>query len=82
MCLAIPGKIESVSNDRDPLLRSATVAFGGVRKNVNLCLVPDADIGDFVLVHVGIAISRIDEDEARSTLATLSELGEIEELSP
>ena len=82
MCLGIPGKIIDI-NDGDELM--ATVDVGGVRRPVNIaCIVsearpPAACVGDWVLVHVGFAMSRIDEDEARKTLALLAELGEMQD---
>lgn len=71
MCLAIPGQVVHV--DDDPL-RTATVSFGGVTKSVSLALVPDAGVGDYVIVHVGFAISKLDEDAARRTLQTYADL--------
>jgi hydrogenase expression/formation protein HypC len=83
MCLAIPGKIVSIAGADD--LRAARVSFGGIVKEVNLAYVPEADIGDYVLVHVGFAITVIDEAEAAQTfeyLRQMDELGELAELSP
>lgn len=74
MCLAVPGRIESIEGS-DPLERRACVDFGGVRRDVQLVFVPEAECGDWVLVHVGLAISRIDEDEAQRVLADLETLG-------
>jgi hydrogenase expression/formation protein HypC len=81
MCLAIPGQIVEVSDDSASL---ATVEIAGVRRKVNVGLV-DAGAGDWVLVHVGFAIARVDEAEAQATLALLREMGveyetELEEL--
>ncbi len=73
MCLAVPGKIMSVSGD-DPLMRMAKVSFGGVVKDVSLAYVPEAGVGDYVIVHVGFALNRLDEAEALETLALLDEL--------
>ena len=75
MCLAIPGQIESVM-DADPLLRAGRVRFGGIVREINLAWVPEASVGDYVLVHVGVAIGRIDEAEARRTLEALESLEE------
>jgi hydrogenase expression/formation protein HypC len=75
MCLAVPGRIRSVSGD-DPLTRMGKVDFGGVIKDVALAYVPDAGVGDYVLVHVGFAISKVDEKEAAETLALLREIAE------
>jgi len=75
MCLAVPGKIVSISGG-SPLMRIGTVDFGGVRKEINLAYVPDAAAGDYVLVHVGFAISVVDEAEACRTLDYLQQIGE------
>jgi len=74
MCLAVPGLILEVSGD-DPLARTGRVSFGGVVKEINLAFVPEAGRGDYVLVHVGFAISRIDEGEAARIFAYLKEIG-------
>lgn len=79
MCLAIPGKIESIEGI-DSVLRSGKVNFGGILKTVNLAYVPEARIGDYVIVHVGFAISIVDEEEARQVFAYLKEMDELEEL--
>ncbi|MBZ5538800.1 MAG: HypC/HybG/HupF family hydrogenase formation chaperone [Acidobacteriia bacterium] len=79
MCLAIPGKLESIEGI-DPVLRSGKVNFGGILKMVNLAYVPEAKIGDYVIVHVGFAISIVDEEEARQVFAYLKEMDELEEL--
>ena len=80
MCLAIPGKIISITNQLDEIFRQGKVSFGGIMKEVNLCMVPEAQINDYVLVHVGVAISMIDEEEARITFEYLKQIGEVEEL--
>jgi hydrogenase expression/formation protein HypC len=80
MCLAIPGKIEKINAFLDDIFRQGTVAFGEVRKEINLSMVPKAQVGDYVLVHVGVAISIVDEDEAKKTFDLLQKLGEIGEL--
>ena len=80
MCLAIPGKLISVS-DGPPLERTGRVNFGGIVKEVSLAYVPEAVIGDYVIVHVGFALSTVDESEARKVfeyLAQMDELGELE----
>ena len=77
MCLAVPGKIESITGD-DPLTRSGKVIFGGIARDVNLAYVPDAKIGDYVLVHVGFAISLVDEQEALQIFKDLEELSAAE----
>lgn len=76
MCLAVPGRILSMSGD-DPLMRVGRVDFGGIVKEINLAYVPEARTGDYVLVHVGFAITVIDDAEAARTLASLRELGEL-----
>ena len=75
MCLAVPGRIESITGE-GPLDRTGKLNFGGIIKEVNLSCVPEADIGDYVLVHVGFAISKIDESEAEQLLDLLSQLQE------
>jgi hydrogenase expression/formation protein HypC len=83
MCLAVPGKIVSVSGE--DIARQARVDFGGILKEVNLAYVPQAQIGEYVLVHVGFAISVVDEEEAGKVfgyLKEMGELGELGELSP
>jgi hydrogenase expression/formation protein HypC len=75
MCLAIPGRLVSITDDA-PLTRAGRVSFGGVVKEINLALVPEAQVGDYVLAHVGFAITRVDADQATRTLV---ELGVIEE---
>jgi len=84
MCLAIPGKVESVSGD-GPLERVGKVNFGGIVKEVNLACVPEANVGDYVIVHVGFAISRLDEAEANQVfeyLKQMEDLSELEESGP
>jgi len=71
MCLAVPGRIETIEGE-DPLERRGRVDFGGVTREVQLAFVPEAGPGDWVLVHVGLAISRIDEAEADRLLADLA----------
>ena len=79
MCLAVPGKILSIEGT-DPVFRSGKVSFGGVQKQINLAYVPEAKVGDYVLVHVGFAISTIDEAEAEEVFEYLREMGELAEL--
>ena len=82
MCLAVPGKVESIYEDRG--IQMGKISFGGVVKEVCLAYLPDIRIGDYAIVHVGFAISRIDEASAQETLRTYEELGmlaaELEEL--
>ena len=77
MCLAIPGRILSVAGD-DPILRVGRVDFGGIVKEINLAYVPEAGIGDYVLVHVGFALTTIDEAEAARVLAYLREIAALD----
>jgi len=79
MCLAIPGKIESISGD-EPLTRMGRVNFGGVIKEASLAYVPEATIGDYVIVHVGFALSRVDEAEAHKVFEYLKQMDELSEL--
>lgn len=65
MCLAVPGQVVKIDEDQ---LRTAIVSFGGITKDVSLALVPEAGIGDYVIVHVGFAISKLDEKAARRSL--------------
>lgn len=84
MCLAIPGKVISVDGV-DPLGRTGRVDFGGVVKEVSLACVPEAGIGDYVIVHVGLALSRVDEAEAQKVfeyLKAMDELGELKAGGP
>ena len=77
MCLAIPGRILSMTDD-DPIMRTARVDFGGVVKEINLAFTPEAGPGDYVLVHVGFAITVIDDLEAAKVFEHLERIGEIE----
>jgi len=79
MCLAIPGRITSLQ-DEDPLTRSGKVDFGGIQKDVNLTCVPEAKVGDYVIVHVGFALSVVDEREAATVFEYLRQMGELLEL--
>lgn len=82
MCLAIPGRLENIVSELDETFRTGNVSFEGIVKEVNLTLVPEANIGDYVLVHVGTAISIIDPQEAHQTMETLKMMGEDLELNP
>ena len=82
MCLAIPGKITSIETQYNGMVRMAKVLFGGITKEASLEMVPKAQIGDYVLVHVGVAISIVDEQEAKKTFEYLEGIGELEELMP
>ena len=74
MCLGIPGEITALTDADGPLM--GTVDFGGVRKEVCLAYVPDARVGEYVIVHVGFAIARVDQAEAERTLAVLRAMGD------
>jgi hydrogenase expression/formation protein HypC len=81
MCLAIPGKILDAQETQG--LRTGRVRFGGIVRSARLDFVPEAEVGDYVMVHVGFAISRVDEIEAERTYALLREMGALEaELPP
>ena len=82
MCLAIPGKVISIDTAQSGTFRNGKVSFGGIVKEVNLSMVPDAVIDDYVLVHVGVAISKLDEEEALITLDYFRQIGELDELEP
>jgi hydrogenase expression/formation protein HypC len=77
MCLAVPGKILAVAGE-DPIMRLGRVDFGGIVKEISLAYTPDAAVGDYVLVHVGFAISVLDEEEAGRIFDHLQAIGEIE----
>lgn len=77
MCLAVPGRVLSTAEVDGALM--AQVDFGGVRKEVCLQYIPDAEIGEYVVVHVGFAIQRLDEASAQQTLANFEKLGLLEE---
>ena len=79
MCLGIPGQITKTWVASDTGLPMARVDFGGVGKEICLVLQPDAGVGDYVIVHVGFAISHIDEVEARETLELLAQMGTLAE---
>jgi len=79
MCLAVPGKITSISGE-DPLTRMGKIDFSGIHKEVSLAYLPDAAVGDYVIVHVGFAISRVDEEEAKKVFEYLREMEELAEL--
>jgi len=79
MCLAVPGRIVEIMDAQDIAFRRGKVDFGGIRKEVNLAYTPEAEIGKYVLVHVGFAISVIDEDEAKRVFQYLEEMGGLKE---
>jgi len=80
MCLAIPGKILSIEGV--DLARNARVSFGGIVKEVGLAYVPEAKVGDYVIVHVGLAISLLDDEEALRTFDYLKQMDDLAELEP
>lgn len=80
MCLAVPGKLLTITETDDPLGRSGRVSFGGIVKTVSLAYVPEAQIGHYVVVHVGFALQVIDEDEAQRVFEYLREMDELDEL--
>jgi hydrogenase expression/formation protein HypC len=80
MCLAIPGKVVSISGD-DPVTRMGRIDFSGVIKQASLAYVPEVQIGDYVIVHVGFALSKVDEDEAQKVFEYLKQIGELGELN-
>lgn len=80
MCLAIPGKIKDITLQHNGMVKMAKVSFGGIVKEASLEMLPDAAIGDYVLVHVGVAISKVNEEEAQKTFNYLEEIGELGEL--
>ena len=79
MCLAVPGKL--ISTDGDGIARTGRVSFGGIIKEISLAYVPEAKIDDYVVVHVGFALSTVDEAEAQRVFEYLEELGELGELN-
>jgi hydrogenase expression/formation protein HypC len=79
MCLAVPGKILDVDGN-DPIMRTGRVDFSGIVKVINLAYVPEAQTGDYVIVHAGFAISTLDEDEANTVFDYLREIGDLDEL--
>ena len=79
MCLSIPGKLVEITAELDETFRVRRVSFDGLMKDVNLSMVPEAKIGDYVLVHVGAAIGTIDEEEAMKTFDLLKKMGELDD---
>jgi hydrogenase expression/formation protein HypC len=79
MCLAIPGKITSISGE-DALMRMGKIDYGGIQKEASLACVPEAKVGDYVIVHAGFAISRLDEEEANKVFEYLRQMGDLSEL--
>ncbi|GHF86179.1 HypC/HybG/HupF family hydrogenase formation chaperone [Streptomyces thermodiastaticus] len=77
MCLAVPGKVVSIDHRADPL--TGLIDFGGVRKQACLEYLPDVQVGEYVIVHVGFALQRLDEASARASLELFEQLGLLEE---
>ena len=80
MCLAVPGRVIRIEPAADPAFRMATVDFTGITKSISLSLTPEAQLGDYVLVHVGFALTVISEDEAEKTVAFLKTVAGPDEL--
>ena len=80
MCLSIPGRLIEITSKLDDTFRMGKVSFDGVIKEVSLTLVPEAEVNDYVMVHVGAAISIVDEEEAQKTFDILKQLGELDDL--
>ncbi|MGI6456424.1 MAG: HypC/HybG/HupF family hydrogenase formation chaperone [bacterium] len=76
MCLGIPGKIVSIHGD-EPLYRIGKIDFSGIQKDVSLAYVPEAQVGEYVIVHAGLALHTIDEEEARHVFEYLKEIGDV-----
>ena len=79
MCLGVPGRILQIA-EKGPGMPMGRVQFGGIVKEVCLSFLPDAQIGEYVIVHAGFAISRVDEAEAASTFELLKQMGETDEI--
>lgn len=74
MCLAIPGKVLEIETDVQPVM--GKVSFGGINKRVCLEWLPDVKVGEYVIVHVGFALSKVDEEEALETIKMINEMGD------
>ncbi|MEU6815443.1 HypC/HybG/HupF family hydrogenase formation chaperone [Streptomyces sp. NPDC046860] len=77
MCLAVPGKVVAIDDGADP--RTGLIDFGGVRKQACLEYLPDVHVGEYVIVHVGFALQKLDEESARASLELFEQLGLLEE---
>ena len=80
MCLGVPGKVLEVQRDEALGLSQGKVQFGGIVKEVNLSYTPEVQVGDYVIVHVGFSISRLNEEEAREVFSYLEQIGELKSL--
>jgi hydrogenase expression/formation protein HypC len=78
MCLAVPGKVISIADTAEGLPKMAKIDFAGVHKDICIDWLPDIKIGEYVIVHVGFALNKINEEEAQETLALLREMGDLE----
>jgi hydrogenase expression/formation protein HypC len=78
MCLAVPAKIISLNSNADELLQTGFVDFSGVQKEISLAYVPEANVGDYVIVHAGFALSVLDEEEALASLQAFADLADFE----
>ena len=78
MCLAVPAKIMSLNTNTDALLCTGNVDFSGVQKEISLAYVPEANVGDYVIVHAGFALSVLDEEEALASLQAFRDLADFE----
>jgi hydrogenase expression/formation protein HypC len=74
MCLAIPGKVIEIDTSSKPLM--GKVSFGGVQKNICLDWIPDVKVGEYIIAHVGFALNKIDEEEAKETLKLFEQMSE------
>lgn len=80
MCLAIPGRIKSIEENKEGYMRIGKADLAGIIKEINLELVPDAKVDDYVLIHVGVALSIVNEEEASKSLTYLKQMDELDEL--
>jgi len=81
MCLAVPGKVTRITGE-EPMTRMGRIDFGGVIKEASLAFVPEALVGDYVIVHAGFALSRVDEEEAKKVFESLRQIDELGDLGP
>ena len=81
MCLAVPGRILSIDEGDSPSNRRGRVSFGGIVKDVCLAYTPEANVDDFVIVHVGFALQTIDKEEAEQVFSYLEKMGELDEIT-
>lgn len=79
MCLGIPAKLECINPSTDELFRTGKISFGGISRQISLAMLPDAKPGDYILIHAGVALSIINEEDAQSVFEHLKNSGELEE---